>query len=259
MVVKMEYSIRELSELAGVSARTLRYYDEIGLLKPSRTSEAGYRFYGKREVELLQQILFYRERGLELEQIIAALYHPGFNIRNALEEHLLELEQQRRRTERLIQNIRETLASMEGEYEMSDTERFAAFKENMVAENERRYGAELREKYGEAEVNAANQKVLNMTEGEHQRFRDLEEEIRSRLEAAVRAEEKPESEEMKAVVALHREWLMMTWKKYTKEAHIGVGKMYVTDERFLKYYDRNVEGCAELLSAAICANCEACH
>ena len=57
----MEYSIKELSELAGGSARTLRYYDEIGLLKPLRVNEAGYRYYGEREVESLQQILFYRE------------------------------------------------------------------------------------------------------------------------------------------------------------------------------------------------------
>lgn len=57
------YSIRELSEIAGVSARTLRYYDQIGLLKPAYTNEAGYRFYGEQEINMLQQILFYRERG----------------------------------------------------------------------------------------------------------------------------------------------------------------------------------------------------
>ena len=65
----MRYGIRELSELAGVSARTLRYYDEIGLLKPLFVNEAGYRFYGEEEAELLQQILFYRERGFGLKQI----------------------------------------------------------------------------------------------------------------------------------------------------------------------------------------------
>ena len=65
----MRYGIRELSELAGVSARTLRYYDEIDLLKPLYVSESGYRFYGEEEAELLQQILFYRERGFGLKQI----------------------------------------------------------------------------------------------------------------------------------------------------------------------------------------------
>ena len=83
----MEYGIRELSEMAGVSARTLRYYDEIGLLKPLYVSDAGYRFYGETEVAMLQQILFYRERGFGLKQIRQILYREDFDIRNALEEH----------------------------------------------------------------------------------------------------------------------------------------------------------------------------
>ncbi len=65
----MAYGIRELSQLAGISARTLRYYDEIGLLKPEHVNEAGYRFYGEKELVLLQQILFYRERGFPLKRI----------------------------------------------------------------------------------------------------------------------------------------------------------------------------------------------
>lgn len=251
----MEYSIRELSELAGVSARTLRYYDEIGLLKPLRTSEAGYRFYGEKEVELLQQILFYRERGLELEQIAATLYNPKFDIQSALREHLLELEQQRRRTDRLIANIKQTLASMEGECKMSDKERFAAFKEELVAENERRYGGEIREKYGDEAVDASNRKMLGMSEQEYQEFERLGAEIVSRLETAVRGKEATDGAEAKAIVALHKTWLMKTWNQYSREAHIGMGKMYVADERFRSYYDKNVDGCAAFLQEAIEAYC----
>lgn len=254
---RMEYSIRELSELVGVSARTLRYYDEIGLLKPSRTSDAGYRFYGEKEVELMQQILFYRERGLELEQIAQIFRNPDFDIRSALEEHLLELEQRKRETERLIQNIRQTIASMEGEYEMSDKERFEAFKKNQVEENERLYGEELRKKYGEEAVEASNHKRLGMTEEEYQRYTKLEQEILDRLTQAAQKGAAPDSEEMQAVAALHKEWLLMVWSKYTEEAHAGVGKMYACDERFRAYYDRNAEGCADLLCAAIQHYCQA--
>lgn len=253
----MEYSIRELSELAGVSARTLRYYDEIGLLKPSRTSGAGYRFYGEKEVELLQQILFYRERGLELEQIAQILHNPEFDIRSALEEHLLELEQRKRETERLIRNIRQTIASMEGEYEMSDKERFEAFKKNQVEENERMYGEEIRRKYGDKAVEESNRKRLKMNEEEYKRYTDLEQDILKRLEQAVEEGLQPDSEELKTIVEIHKEWLMMVWSNYTKEAHIGVGRMYAADGRFRKYYDRKVEGCADLLSAAIQLHCQA--
>lgn len=65
----MEYSINKLAKLAGVSTRTLRYYDEIGLLSPERISSNGYRVYGQKEVDLLQQILFYRELGVSLDEI----------------------------------------------------------------------------------------------------------------------------------------------------------------------------------------------
>lgn len=247
----MEYSIRELAELAGVSARTLRYYHEIGLLMPTRTSEAGYRFYGEKEVELLQQILFYRERGLELEQIAGILYQKDFDVKKALQEHLLELEKQRQRTERLISNIKQTIKSMEGEYEMSDKERFEAFKQELVEENEKKYGAEVREKYGEEEVNESNRRMLQMTEEEYHRFQKLEEDIRTSLEEAVLAGKTPEDEALKEIVELHKKWLTVTWKKYTPEAHKGVGIMYTADERFRTYYDRKVEGCAKLLCDAI--------
>jgi len=64
----MEYTVKGLSKLAGVSTRTLRYYDEIGLLKPMRTNSSGYRIYGQKEIDLLQQILFYRELGVSLKK-----------------------------------------------------------------------------------------------------------------------------------------------------------------------------------------------
>lgn len=138
------YSIRELADMAGVSTRTLRYYDQIGLLKPAFISDAGYRFYGKQEVDMLQQILFYRERGFDLKSI---------------------------------------------------------------------------------------RRILR--------------------EEAVRNGISPESKEAGRIVLLHKEWLGMTWKKYTEEAHKAVAEMYISDERFQAYYDRKVAGCAGFLEKAI--------
>ena len=175
--MKLKYSIRKLSELAGVSARTLRYYDEIGLLKPSEISEAGYRYYGERELALLQQILFYRERGFDLKQIRKILYQDDFDIMRALKEHLRELEEQKAHVESLIRTVEQTIRSMKGECEMSDKEKFQAFKERVVKGNEERYGAEIREKYGDEELDAANRKVLDMSEEDWERFQNLGEEI----------------------------------------------------------------------------------
>lgn len=248
----MEYSIRKLSELAGVSARTLRYYDEIGLLKPMYVSEAGYRFYGEKEVALLQQILFYRERGLDLKSIKKILYQKDFDILNALKEHLLELEEQRKHTESLILTIKYTILSLEGEYEMSDTEKFEAFKKNVIKENEEKYGKEIRKAYGDETIDASTQKMLNMSQEAWTNFKELEEVIQKKLEDCVTSGIEVESEEAKEVVKLHKAWLLKTWKEYTAQAHMGVAKMYVADERFKQYYDKNISGCAAFLERAIC-------
>ena len=247
----MEYSIKELSELAGVSARTLRYYDEIGLLKPLRVNEAGYRYYGEKEVAILQQILFFRERGFELKTVQKIIYDDNFDMLNAMEEHLQALEKQKADTEALILTVQKTIQSIKGECVMSDKEKFQALKEKTVRENEEMYGTEVREKYGDDQVDVSNQKMLNMTETQWERFQGLEKAILMRLEEAVEHRMEAENEALKEIVELHKEWLCMTWKQYSAEAHKGVAMMYVADERFTKYYDRNVQGCARLLCKAV--------
>lgn len=249
--MQYSYSIRELSELAGVSARTLRYYDEIGLLKPLYVNDAGYRYYGEKEVVLLQQILFYRERGFDLRRIQKILYQEDFDVMTALNEHLRELEEKKHHMETLIQSVRQTISSMKGECEMSDKEKFEAFKEKLVSENEEKHGNEIREKYGDEPMDASNQKILNMSEEDWERFQTLGEEIKRRLEEGVKARIRPDSDEAERIVKLHKEWLGMTWKKYTQEAHKAIANMYICDERFKLYYDKEVPGCAELLEKAV--------
>ena len=91
----MEYTVKALADLAGVTPRTLRWYDQKGLLKPRRTTEAGYRLYGREEVDRLQTILFYKELGLELETILELLNAPDFNRLAVLQSHLAALEARR--------------------------------------------------------------------------------------------------------------------------------------------------------------------
>lgn len=247
----MEYSIRELSKLAGVSARTLRYYDEIGLLKPMYVTEAGYRYYGDRELTLLQQILFYRERNFDLKSIQRILYQDDFDVMAALEEHLAELERQRDHMEALIRTVKRTISSLKGECEMSDKEKFEALKKSAVRENEEKYGAEIRSRYGDEEMDASNGKMLNMTKDEWEKFQKLEQKICDLLKRGIMDGITPESEKAKEIVLLHKEWLCMTWKQYTKEAHREVAMLYTLDERFKAHYDEEMEGCAALLEKAV--------
>ena len=247
----MEYGIKEVANLTGLTTRTLRYYDEIDLLKPSRVGDNGYRFYESKELEILQQIMFYRKRGFELKQIKDILDNPEFDVAKALKEHLANLEEQKNNIDSLIQNIKLTLLAMEGEYKMAEKDRFEALKEEIIKENEAKYGEEIREKYGDETIDASNAKIMGMSEEKYDRFKALEEEIKAKLNDTVAENMNPADEIGKTITQLHKEWLMMTWKTYNAEAHKGLAKMYVFDERFKAYYDDKVEGCAEFLQKAI--------
>jgi DNA-binding transcriptional MerR regulator len=246
----MEYTVKKLASLSGVSGRTLRFYDETGLLKPARINGSGYRLYTEKEVDLLQQILFYRELGVNLGDIKNILYSPGFDREAALRGHLSELLAKRARLDALIDNVRNTQKSMRGESSMTDREKFEGFKQNLIDENERKYGKEIREKYGEEAVSRSNKKLKNMTEDEHERLTKLNERLMRTLQEAFR-EGDPKSEKAQEAADLHRQWLTFYWDNYSKEAHAGVAEMYVGDERFTAYYDAYAPGLARFLRDAV--------
>lgn len=247
----MEYRIQQLAKLAGVSTRTLRYYDEIGLLSPSRVSESGYRYYRDAEVNLLQQILFYRERKLSLDVIAQILHQPDFNVEQALKEHLEALSAEQTRLSALIQTVQQTLAHLKGEFPMNDQQKFEAFKQETIQRQENQYGAEARQKYGNAAVDTAKQCFLALSEADYQAYQGVENTLFSRLEEAVRNGRAPQSEAGKEILLLHRKWLSFTWKSYSPQAHCGLAAVYQADERFRDYYDRNIPGCTEFLCAAV--------
>ena len=249
----MEYTVKALAELAGVTPRTLRWYDHQGLLKPLRTTEAGYRIYGPEEVDRLQTILFYRELGLELQAIRTILEDPAFDRQKALQSHLEELEARRERLDGLILTVKNAIIEAKGGNKMSDSQKFEAFKRQIVETNEARYGKEIREKYGNEAVDQSNAKVLSMSSGDHARWQALGDEILSALSAAVQAGEAPAGAEGRRIAELHRQWLSFSWANYTPQAHAGVAQMYVADPRFTAYYDKEQPGCAAFLRDAILA------
>ena len=250
----MEYGIRELAEMAGVSARTLRWYDSVGLLRPCRVGDNGYRVYSSAEVDRLQHILFYREMGLELKQIAAILDDPGFDRLSALRGHLEALERERERLDAMVGSLRKAIRAEERNEMMKDQEKFEAFKRDKIRQNEAKYGAEAREKYGNDAVDASNQMMMNMSPEAYAKWEELDQEILSRLEAAVSSGADPSGEEGKQIAQLHKQWLCCTWEKYTAQAHRGVAQMYTFDERFTQYYDRSISGCAQFLKDTVTAH-----
>jgi membrane-associated HD superfamily phosphohydrolase len=167
-----------------------------------------------------------------------------------LEDHLVKLLAQRQQLDMLIVNVTKTMEYKKGSSKMNDKEKFEGFKKKLVEENEQKYGKEIREKYGDDQVENSNRKMLNMTKEQYDQFEKLGQEVQGTLEAAF-ATGDPAGELAQKAADLHRQWLCFTWSNYSKEAHAGVAQMYVDDERFTAYYDKKQPGTAAFLRDAI--------
>lgn len=246
----MEYTVQRLGQLAGVSTRTLRYYDELGILKPARISSSGYRIYGAAEIDKLQQILFYRELGVNLEDITKILTAPSFDASKALREHRAKLLEKRAQLDLLITNVDKTIASQEGGIIMTDREKFEGFKQKLISDNDKQYGQEVRERWGDDTYKRSNAKVAKMTPEQYEEATKLAEGVMETLSAAFKTGD-PAGELAQKAADLHRQWLSFWWDGYSKEAHAGLAQMYVDDPRFTAYYDKVQPGTAEFLRDAV--------
>jgi len=148
----MEYTVKQLSRLAGISVRTLHYYDEISILKPSSIGSNGYRYYRQEALIYLQQILFYRELGLSLDDIRRIMENPDFDVNAALICHREALRNRIIRLEGLIQTVNDTLLHLKGKKEMTNKQLFDAFSE----EEQEKYALEAEVIYDPATVKASN-------------------------------------------------------------------------------------------------------
>lgn len=247
----MEYSIQQLSRLSGVTTRALRWYDKIGLLKPSRRTESGYRCYGTAEVDRLQDILYYRALGVELAQIRTCLDDPSFDRLAVLRSHLAALEEERGRIQGLINSVKETIFTQERKEIMSDEKKFEAFKRQALEEFGKTYEAESRETYGDVEVDEMLARVKGITQEQYAEWESLGQEILEKLSAAVAAGADPAGEMGKEITNLHQRWLTVTGDKYDVHRHRGLAEIYIQDKRFTAYYDKKQPGCAQFLRDAV--------
>ena len=139
------YTVKQLADMAGVSRRTLHYYDEIGLLRPFTTTSTGYRQYNDDALFRLQQILFFREIGLDLKQIRGILDDPDFDLISALQSHRQTMQDKMKRLETLIQTVDTTIMHLIGEVEMSKKNIFEGFSD----EKQKQYEQEAVENWGD--------------------------------------------------------------------------------------------------------------
>ena len=160
------FTVKQLSKLAGITPRTLHYYDEIDLLKPSRIGENGYRYYGEEALLRLQQILLYRELDLPLDQIREIMGGRDFNVLGALESHRHNLHRRITHMQRLITTVDDTILHLKGQKEMNDRQFFEGFSNEQQAA----YEQEAMQTYDPETVKASSRRWKGYSAAEKQRI-----------------------------------------------------------------------------------------
>lgn len=235
----------EVAALTGVSVRTLHHYDQIGLLRPARNPGNGYREYSERDLDLLQQILFFKECGFNLHKIQALLGSPAFDRDKAYALQKRYLLHEKRRINAMLGTLHKTIQASKGETTMTPEEKFTGFD---LTDNP--YEEEARRLWGDQAVDTSNAKLAALApEGRGAAAKEMHS-LFTRL-AALRGEA-PESEAAQSAVDDMFHYFNQTFGNlYTPEAFAGLGQMYVADERFTQNIDRYGEGLSAFLARAM--------
>lgn len=236
--------VKEVADLVGISVRTLHHYDEIGLLKPDKMTESGYRIYSDENLETLQQILFFKELGFPLKKIKEIIHSPSFDRMEALEMHRKMLLEKRKRLDQMINTVEKTIKHMKGEIHMTNKEKFAGFD---FRHNP--YEEEARKRWGDEVVDSANARLNRMSKEEQKEMVQTMNSIYQKL--ADLRHGSPESEEAQAAIKEWYDFLNNNFASYTLDAFKGLGQMYVDDERFMKNIDKFGEGLAKFMRDAM--------
>jgi DNA-binding transcriptional MerR regulator len=227
----MSYTVKQLSTLAGVSARTLHYYDEIGLLTPEAVGANGYRYYGEVSVLRLQQILFYRELDLPLEEIKLIMGRGDFNAVKALESHREALRGRVERLNHLIQTVDDTILHLKGQKNMSEKQLFEAFSE----EQQEEYARQAEQMYDPETVRASNRKWKAYSAEEKKRILDEGNKIYVDLLAVM--EKGADSPEVQECVGRWRSHMDHFWTPNLDQL-VGLAEMYNTSPGFKANFDK---------------------
>ncbi len=238
------FTVKQLSRIAGITPRTLRYYDRIDLLKPSRVGTNGYRYYDEVALFKLQQVLLYRELELPLERIREIVDRPGFDPLAALESHKLELARRRARLEHLITTVDDTILHLKGKKEMSDKQLFAAFSEEEQAEMEK----EAMQMYDPEIVKASNRKWKAYSAVEKQRILDEGNAIYLEIVAAIPSG--PASPAAQAGIDRWRRHLDYFWTPDPDQL-VALADHYSLEPRFKANFDKIDPRLADFMGEAV--------
>ncbi len=241
----MKMQIKDFSEVTGVSVRTLRYYDEIDLLKPAYVDEfSSYRYYDDKSLLRMQEILFYRELDFSLKSIGEILSSPNYDKEKALAQQKQLLILKKERLERLILVIDSEKKGDESVMKAFDNSEFEKYK------------AEAKEKWGDTEAYSEyTEKTKDFSKSKFDSLTEGIDSIMGEFALVKNDDIDPSDEIAQNLVKKLQDYISENFYKCTKEILAGLGQMYVFDERFRNNIDKHGGGTAEYISQAISIYC----
>jgi DNA-binding transcriptional MerR regulator len=227
----INYSVKQIARLAGVSVRTLHLYDQLELLKPAVRTRANYRQYGEAELLRLQQILFYRELDLPLKEIAEILNDPGFDLIEALASHKIALQNRRDRLNTLLKTIGKTITNLKNKT-MNNAEELY---EGMPKEQSAAYRKEAVDKWGEETVLRSERALTEMDKLDLDKLKADQKDIAKKLNSL--ADKDPECYEVQEQIARHYANIRSFWgvsdpTDLKAETYKGLAELYIADERY---------------------------
>lgn len=248
----MAFTVGELARLTGVTVRALHHYDEIGLVRPSQRTAAGYRLYGDADVLRLHQVLLFRELGLPLEEIAAAIDEAGGQ-EEFLRRHREVLVTRRARLDAMLAALDARLAAFEKGMTMRPDEVKALFDGFDPSQHEE----EARQRWGHTDAyKESARRTKQYGKAEWDQYKREAQEIAERIAAHMRSGAPATDAAVQAAVEEHRLLIDRWFYPCSIEMHKNLGALYVNDPRFTANLDKIGPGYARYLSEAIAASRE---
>ena len=248
----MAYTVKKLAKFSGVSIRALRFYDEIGLLKPAYYGENNYRYYEEEQLLMLQQILFFRELGFSLADIQRIISSSDFDKIESLNSHRQVLKKNLDQTNVLIKTIDKTILHLRGKTQMRNEELFVGFDPEKQEEYKKYLINRLGDKVKDS-INASEKKMKTWAKEDWDRFHKEWDAICKELAKLLEKNLRADSQEVQDIIQRHYQWLPWTGTTCTKEAYIGLGQGYTEFEwkKTFALYDSDHPRLAKFMAEAM--------
>ena len=248
----MNWTVSNLARRTRLTVRTLHHYDRIGLVKPSRRSDAGYRLYGPEDLGRLEQVLFFRQLGFALEDIRKIMRARSFERATALEAQRALLVQKADNVRRMIETIDRTLGAIKrGETPVHEEKEFDMFADF----DPKQYEDEVKQRWGNTEASKESaRRTAKYTAADWKNIKDEAAAINAGLLKAMDDGIAADAPEARALAEQHRLHMDRWFYPVAYRMHVALAGMYVSDARFTATYEKVRKGLAQYLHDAIVAN-----